>query len=461
MLAVHCPALSGSFHYVDAARTCSWYEYHHLGGCQRSAPRAGCTQAQLRRASERGAAQRLAILIPFRGSVNDESFSSFCSSLPAHLRDQGTNFHLLAVNQIDEHPFNRAALANAAFRVLNTGGRRAGLRASDRQPFTCIAVHDVDRFPSIQNRSCAPFSRHYYTCNSFSPVVLHPESYTGGVLLMRPALFRAVNGFSNAYWGWGHEDNDFYLRLRACGRPPVHAPELDWCMQHRDCERCKRAKPSGGLQALRAETKSIALVHSRIADPLRYAVDDGVDDLNFTTASRPVALPCGQHTLHVLDVRLQRKVVRRASVTDAYHHGGDEAAPTCTADGGANDDGCVAHVDAGALPPRLVARARRVLPPNARFRRVVGATRQRTMYNFNYEVDIEADMDKPQPALVRIALCAQEWQARDVPDSVRYQPLWRAIATGRQHKFRLAKNFTYKGHFPCALRAPPGLAAPT
>ena len=25
--------------------------------------------------------------------------------------------------------------------------------------------------------------------------------------------FRKVNGFSNQYWGWGGEDDDFYLRI--------------------------------------------------------------------------------------------------------------------------------------------------------------------------------------------------------------------------------------------------------
>ena len=52
-------------------------------------------------------------------------------------------FHILAVNQIDDHPFNRAALANVGFQVLSDGDRLAGLRPSDRG-FDCMAVHDID-----------------------------------------------------------------------------------------------------------------------------------------------------------------------------------------------------------------------------------------------------------------------------------------------------------------------------
>lgn len=464
MLAVpHALACTG-FHYVDAERTCSWYEHHYLGGCQRPLPRAQCTHANLRRtgATDRGQTRRLAVLIPFRGAVNADSFKALCRNLPGHLQQQGTNFHLLAVNQIDNNPFNRAALANAAFRVLMGGGRGAGLRPGDRQPFTCVAIHDVDRFPSTSNRSCASHTRTYYTCPTYAPVVLHPESYTGGVLLMRPALFRAVNGFSNEYWGWGHEDNDFYLRLRACGRSPVHGSQIDSCMEHRDCDRCKRAKPAYGLPALRSETKMIALLRSRIPNPLLHAVDDGVANVSFSAAERPVALPCGQHTLHVLDVQLHRKGAESEVARDSA------SVSTCLADGSARDDGCVARVDLKELSERVLARARRGLPPGARFRRVLGATRQRTMYNYNYEVDMEADTNKPQPVVVRVAICAQEWQDSGVPDTVRYQLLWRAVASmghhaprsSREHKskplrFRLAKNFTYKGHFPCALRPAP------
>lgn len=465
-------AACAGFQYVDAARTCSWYEHHHLGGCQRPQQHAACTARD--ETAQSGHKARLGIIIPFRGEVRPGSFGPLCAHLPTHLQQQDADVHIIAVNQVDHHPFNRAALANAAFQVLTMGGQRAGLDVGDKRPFTCVAVHDVDRFPNLANRSCAHYTRSYYKCRSPSPAVLHPESYTGGVLVLRPALFQAVNGFSNEFWGWGHEDNELYLRLRACGRPPKHAQQLDWCMVHRDCDRCKRAKPTAGaLQAMRAETKSIALVQSRIMDPLSHAARDGLSNAKFTTAPSPIHLPCGQLTLHVLDVRLHRGASRDAADTSTSSlsdraDGRNEAA--CTADGGATDDGCVAALAPGALSPRLLARARRGLPSNARVRRVVGATRERAMYNFHYEIDIEVDLRdtaKP-PIVIRVAVCAQEWQDRPTPDAVRYQLLWRAVSTDHHRRraaaklaqapalrFRLLKNFSYRGHFPCELRPPP------
>ena len=37
--------------------------------------------------------------------------------------------------------------------------------------------------------------------------------FFGGVSSIRPYHFRLVNGFSNIYFGWGGEDNDFSKRL--------------------------------------------------------------------------------------------------------------------------------------------------------------------------------------------------------------------------------------------------------
>jgi len=444
-LAIGGAAPCASFKYVSPG--CSWYEQHMLGGCERPKPQSTCSRPVQN--NEREKNQRLAILIPFRGEANMESFAELCARLPAHLDAQETEFHLLAVNQADGHPFNRAALANAAVSVLAGAGRRAGLRVGDRRPFDCLAIHDVDRFPvsSLINSSCAPLAAHYYRCSSPTPHVLHPESYTGGVLLLRPTLYRAVNGFSNDFWGWGHEDNEFYLRLRSCGLPPQHLEGLDWCMEHRDCTQCQRAKPAaGGLPALRAETRSIALLQERLHRIRTYAphvAEDGISTLNFSTAPRPTSLACGGHKLHVLDVHLHRPMADR---------------PTpCLADGSRADDGCTAQVASGQISVDLLERARAGLPSGFRRARVLSSTRSRAMYNYHHELDFEeAEITNRGWVIYRVAVCEQAWQKAGTPAAVRYQLLWRAVSRGKEHRFRFSKAFDeYRGRFPCALREPP------
>ncbi len=40
---------------------------------------------------------------------------------------------------------------------------------------------------------------------------------TGGVLAINIDHFEKANGYSNEYWGWGGEDDDFGLRLQNAG----------------------------------------------------------------------------------------------------------------------------------------------------------------------------------------------------------------------------------------------------
>ena len=319
-----------------------------------------------------------------------------------------------------------------------------------------LAVHDVDRFPVLSNASCSRHVANYYEYPARSPRVLHSESYTGGVVLIRAAHFRSVNGFSNAFWGWGHEDNEMYVRLRWCGLVPQHGEQLDACMEHHDCLECRRAKPSNTFEALRSETRSIALVQSRLASPDQHMWHDGLSTINFSLAAPPRHVDCGGAPLHVLDVELARP--------DADSRARDSAA--CVADGGARDDGCTAPVAPNDVPPDLLATAKRALPRESRVLRVVGATRARVMYNFHYELDLSVEEKHGRRTLQRVAVCVQEWHGSDAPEFLRYHLMWRAVARRSRHNstrggtrggFRLQKDFHYQAKFPCSLAEAPAL----
>ncbi len=43
------------------------------------------------------------------------------------------------------------------------------------------------------------------------------NNLVGGVLAVNTDAFRKINGYSNLFWGWGGEDDDFYLRLTNAG----------------------------------------------------------------------------------------------------------------------------------------------------------------------------------------------------------------------------------------------------
>lgn len=41
-----------------------------------------------------------------------------------------------------------------------------------------------------------------------------PAWHFGGVTALTTIDFREINGFSNAYWGWGGEDSDLFRRVK-------------------------------------------------------------------------------------------------------------------------------------------------------------------------------------------------------------------------------------------------------
>ena len=467
MASTFAAAALGGFHFVSPG--CSWYEHHMMGGCQRPPPNAECAAPPSTTTPDHAPPRRrrptLAVIVPYRGADASASLAAFCAKLPAHLARHGVRFSLLAVAQVDALPFNRAALANAGFELLRRGALGARARL-DRRADDYVAVQDVDRWPVDAseggggNRTCAAAVADYYSHPAEAPRVLHPSSYTGGVLLVRAAQYEAVNGFSNRFWGWGHEDNEMFGRLRWCGLTPRHGALLDDCMVHRDCSECARAKPQSTSAALLLETRNIALAQVALRRPREAMRADGLSTLNFSLvgAPRQLAGGCGGHTLHIVDVAL-----RRAAEDDPDDAGVAAARGPCVADGGARDDGCTAPVAPAALPPDLVrvSASSHALPRGAALVRVVAATRARVMYNYHYELDLLLAQKEGRRAVHRVAVCSQEWQPADVPPEARYHLMWRAVARAHAKRpnasgaFRLAKDFEYRGHFPCSASAPP------
>lgn len=42
----------------------------------------------------------------------------------------------------------------------------------------------------------------------------HYATFVGGILLIKREHFVLVKGMSNQYWGWGLEDDEFYVRMK-------------------------------------------------------------------------------------------------------------------------------------------------------------------------------------------------------------------------------------------------------
>ncbi len=76
----------------------------------------------------------------------------------------------------------------------------------------CLIFHDVDLIPERKSNSYDCFrdaASHLAPYVNTLNYTLRYRYLMGGVVSLRPNDVRRVNGFSNLYWGWGGEDDDF------------------------------------------------------------------------------------------------------------------------------------------------------------------------------------------------------------------------------------------------------------
>ena len=78
----------------------------------------------------------------------------------------------------------------------------------------CFVFHDVDHFPesdyNFYDCSDAPI-QYAVSINKDSYEPKFPE-FAGGVTALSRKNMIKINGYSNLYFGWGREDDDFYRR---------------------------------------------------------------------------------------------------------------------------------------------------------------------------------------------------------------------------------------------------------
>ncbi|XP_057705002.1 beta-1,4-galactosyltransferase 3-like isoform X2 [Corythoichthys intestinalis] len=156
-----------------------------------------------------------AIVIPYRDRASH--LRTFLDHLHLFLQRQQIQYKIYVVEQWGRGTFNRGKL-------LNVGVQEA-LRDGN---WTCIITHDVDLLPEDD--------RNIYSCDPRNPThlsvgvdkfnyMLPYTSLLGGVVAIAPDHFKRMNGYSNRFWGWGGEDDDFSARVSLCGmkvvRPPV------------------------------------------------------------------------------------------------------------------------------------------------------------------------------------------------------------------------------------------------
>lgn len=142
---------------------------------------------------------KLAVLVPFRDRF--EELLEFVPYLNEYLNRQNIIHDIFILNQVDTLRFNRASLINVGYLYV-------------KNHYDYIVMHDVDLLPLNENLSYDyPEEPMHLAAPTLHPRY-HYDKFIGGILLINRQHFALVNGLSNKYWGWGLEDDEFYVRLK-------------------------------------------------------------------------------------------------------------------------------------------------------------------------------------------------------------------------------------------------------
>ncbi|XP_052749597.1 beta-1,4-galactosyltransferase 1-like [Galleria mellonella] len=146
-----------------------------------------------------------AIIVPYRNRA--EQLRGFLVYMHTFLHHQCIHYRIYVVEQLDSRMFNRAKLLNI------------GALAAMRSGYPCLILHDVDLLPLRPGNlyACTKQPRHMSSSINKFRYVLPYLNVFGGAVAIASNQYKAVNGMSNEYFGWGGEDDDFYARLEAKG----------------------------------------------------------------------------------------------------------------------------------------------------------------------------------------------------------------------------------------------------
>lgn len=148
----------------------------------------------------------LYIVVPYRD--REEHLSRFVPYMNIYLSD--IPHQIVVAEQFDKKPFNRGKLLNIGFDYS---------RSLQSDPFY-VALHDIDMLPIDQSYHMPDQPTQLATkAEQFDWKMPYP-GYFGGVTLFLSEHFLLVNGYSNEYWGWGAEDDDFRRRCVLAGLKP-------------------------------------------------------------------------------------------------------------------------------------------------------------------------------------------------------------------------------------------------
>ena len=165
--------------------------------------------------------QSVAIIVPYRD--REHMFSPFLFHMHSFLQKQHREYCIILAEQADQGQFNRAKIFNAGFEwTLNKHKFWSDPKFNPGKKPDCFIFHDIDLLPEdIKNLyGCLGYSSNHM-CDKYNAWSYETQRNPGGTVSAGGAIsvstwqYKAINGHSNRYWGWGYEDHEASVRFRA------------------------------------------------------------------------------------------------------------------------------------------------------------------------------------------------------------------------------------------------------
>lgn len=174
------------------------------------------------------------IVVPYLKRKNN--LIDLLYNLHSFLQRQFIHYKLIIAEQYNSNdPFNKGRLYNTAFSYINNDSYitdNENPKSDSKLRVKCLILHDVDLIPesdyniydcgsthenksprhlslSIRSDSDELFEKSLTKRSNLNELYIQSpyELLVGGVLCIRPNVFKLINGFSNEYWNWGAEDD--------------------------------------------------------------------------------------------------------------------------------------------------------------------------------------------------------------------------------------------------------------
>lgn len=209
--------------------------------------------------------QRLTVLIPYRDRA--EHLNALLPMLKKVLEQQVPQHQILVVEQTEGKPFNRGKLFNAGVDYIK-----------DESDY--FITHDVDMLPIDANYRCpsVPLRLVKKFEATWRPHEVMKSTYFGGVVAINKDDYIKANGYGNEFWGWGKEDDEFFLRMVLQGIVPYE----DIQGLYREFE-----NPEHQYQetTLSAHAKANKKVRKQLLRGMRNIEEDGLNTVQYNLVS--------------------------------------------------------------------------------------------------------------------------------------------------------------------------------